>query len=179
VDDAKIIIGYEVEQGGGDALLLATQLGSLIGGGLEVVAVLPWPQHLANADDLQREVDTELDERFAAIREQLGDFDVATRGVAHHSPAQVLLAAAEDADADLIVIGSSHRGPVGRTLLGGVGESLSHGAACAIAIAPHGYGEAEEGEFRRIAVAYDGSDEAAIGRASSTTPSPGSARPSP
>ena len=156
------IIGYDPEHGGADALALGRRLAALIGTGVEVVSVLPWPRHLADQEDLQREVDTELAESFAAVREELEGVDVATRGAAHHSPAQVLAALAEDDDVALIVLASSHRSPVGRTLLGSVGESLTHGAPCAVAIAPRGYGQHEDAELTRIAIAYDGSDEAEV-----------------
>jgi nucleotide-binding universal stress UspA family protein len=157
---SKTIIGYDPEHGGADALALGRRLAQLLGGGIEVVTVLPWPSHLAAHDDLQREVDDELAERFAEIREELDGLDVTTRGVAHHSPAQVLSSLAETEEAAVIALGSSHRGPLGRTLLGSVGESLTHGAPCAVAIAPRGYGQDGDAERARIAVAYDGSEEA-------------------
>jgi nucleotide-binding universal stress UspA family protein len=159
---ARTIIGYDPEHGGDDALALGQRFGRLLGGGIEVVAVLAWPQHLADTEDLQRQVDAELDERFAAIRDALDGFELTTRGIAHHSPAQVLTALASDDGAAVIVIGSSHRGEIGRTLLGTVGESLTHGAACAVAIAPSGYAGTGESELARIAVAYDGSDESTV-----------------
>ncbi len=156
------IIGYDPEHGGDDALALGRRFGHLLGGGIEVVAVLPWPRHLADSDDLQREVDAELAERFGAIRDELDGFDLTTRGVAHHSPAQVLTALADDEGAAVIVIGSAHRGEIGRTLLGSVGQSLTHGAACAVAVAPSGYADAGGGELAQVAAAYDGSDESKI-----------------
>ncbi len=61
-----------------------------------------------------------------------------------------------------IVLGSSHRGAIGRTLLGSVGESLLHGAPCAVAVAPAGYGERGKHELRNIGVAFDGSPEAQV-----------------
>ena len=51
-----------------------------------------------------------------------------------------------------IVVGSSHRGPVGRIVPGSVGERLLHGAPCPVAVAPRGYsGEAFAG-IQRIGV---------------------------
>jgi nucleotide-binding universal stress UspA family protein len=158
--DAKIIIGLDPERGGADALALGRQLAPLFGAAIEIVAVLPWPSHLAGHQDLQRAVDAELSERFAALRDELDGIEVVTRGVAHHSPAQVLSAIAEDEGVSLIVLASSHRGPVGRTLLGSVGESLTHGAPCALAVAPRGYAQDEDPSLNRIAIAYDDSEEA-------------------
>jgi len=64
------------------------------------------------------------------------------------------------ARADLVVVGSSHHGPVGRVLLGSVGERLLSGARCAVAIAPRGHAARSSREIRLIAVAFDGSAEA-------------------
>ena len=64
--------------------------------------------------------------------------------------------------ADLIVVGSSHHGPVGRVLLGSVGERLLSGAPCAVAIAPRGHAARDSHEVRRVAVAFDGSREAQL-----------------
>jgi nucleotide-binding universal stress UspA family protein len=45
--------------------------------------------------------------------------------------------------AELLVVGSSHRGPAGRTMLGGQTLAALNGSSCAVAIAPRGYGMAE------------------------------------
>jgi nucleotide-binding universal stress UspA family protein len=59
----------------------------------------------------------------------------------------------------VIVVGSTHRGPVGRLLPGGVGERLLTGAACPVAIATRGYADRSAGRLGCIGVAFDGSDE--------------------
>jgi nucleotide-binding universal stress UspA family protein len=43
---------------------------------------------------------------------------------------------AELTDADLLVIGSSRRGLLGRALIGGDTRAALNGASCAVAIAP-------------------------------------------
>ena len=54
------------------------------------------------------------------------------------------------------MIGSAHRGPLGRILLGSTGESMLSGAPGGIAVAPLGYADGEQG-LARIGVAVDGS----------------------
>ena len=77
-----------------------------------------------------------------------------------HSVAAGLQREAQRAQAELIVVGSSHRGPIGRATLGTHSTRVVHGAPCAVAVAPHGL--AGRGvRLRSIAVALDGSDEAA------------------
>lgn len=76
------------------------------------------------------------------------------------SPATAILERAERDAPDALVLGSPHRGAVGRTLLGSVAEEVLHGAPCAVAVAPRGYAGAGHGPFGLIAVAYDGTPEA-------------------
>jgi nucleotide-binding universal stress UspA family protein len=67
---------------------------------------------------------------------------------------------AEEREAAAVVVGSSHRGRVGRVLLGGTAERLLHGSPCPVAVAPMGHHEREDAAFRVIGVAYDGGKDA-------------------
>lgn len=67
---------------------------------------------------------------------------------------------AKDRDADLIVTGSSHRGPLGRILNGDDARATLHGVPCAVAIAPRGYAENAKA-ITRIGLGFDGSPESA------------------
>lgn len=81
---------------------------------------------------------------------------------------------ARSEDADLIVLGSTHRGPIGRVLPGATAERLLGEAPCPVAIAPRGFGHLDEsdpgwrplsdggadGGMRVIGVGYDGSPAA-------------------
>ena len=60
--------------------------------------------------------------------------------------------------ADLLAVGSSRRGLLGRVLLGGDTQAALNGAPCAIAIAPTWYSR-EPAAMRAIGVGYDGSPE--------------------
>ncbi len=66
----------------------------------------------------------------------------------------------EEPGTGLIVVGSTTRGPIGRLLIGGVGERLLAGGACPVAVAPHGYSERDAAGLRCIGVGLDGSQEA-------------------
>lgn len=76
------------------------------------------------------------------------------------SPAQVLLERAEREGVKLLIVGSPHRGPIGRALIGNVTKGVLHGAPCEVAVAPHGYAAVHHDPYRAIAVAYDGTPEA-------------------
>jgi nucleotide-binding universal stress UspA family protein len=95
---------------------------------------------------------------LAEARDALPASDrVRIRAVASDSPSRALAELAAAENADLVVVGSSHRGPLGRVLPGATAERLLHTAPCAVAVAPRGY---RGGDILRIGVAYDGSPEA-------------------
>lgn len=66
---------------------------------------------------------------------------------------------AEMIEADLLVVGSSRRGLLGRAALGDDTRAALNGAPCAIAIAPAGYSSEPPTLMREIGVGYDGSPE--------------------
>jgi nucleotide-binding universal stress UspA family protein len=75
------------------------------------------------------------------------------------SPARALHRMAEEDNADLLVVGSTHRGQVGRVLVGGVTAGVLHHAPCPVAVAPLGYATRAVAPTT-IGVGYDGGDEA-------------------
>jgi nucleotide-binding universal stress UspA family protein len=80
-----------------------------------------------------------------------------TQVIAEGSPARALHTLAETRGADLVVVGSTHTGRLGRVFPGATGEKLLHGAPCAVAVVPRGH---PDRPLARIGVAYDGTDEA-------------------
>lgn len=90
------------------------------------------------ARTLGRDADRAVD-RVAALIGDTG-IPVSTTAIADgSSPARALRALAEREDAQLLVIGSSERGPVGRVSSGAVTDRLLHHAPCPVAIAPAGF----------------------------------------
>lgn len=82
---------------------------------------------------------------------------IETRTVRADRPAEVLADIGRDERRDLIVVGSPHRGLLGRALLGSVARSLIHTATIPVAVAPRGFAD---GALRRLVVGFDGSPEA-------------------
>lgn len=66
---------------------------------------------------------------------------------------------AEMIEADLLVVGSSRRGRLGRAALGHDTRAALNGAPCAIAVAPVGYSTEPPALMREVGVGYDGSPE--------------------
>lgn len=77
--------------------------------------------------------------RVATATEAAGVPVRTTAVPADDSPARALHEFAEDADAKLLVIGSSARGRIGRALPSAVTDRLLHGAPCPVAVAPVGF----------------------------------------
>ena len=156
----RLLVGVDGRDGGHDALELARVLASESNG--EVVAVtvlyggsLPMEYALLKDDDAK-----EAEPIFAAARAKVGDFGMQTRAFGGGSPARILTNLAEEEEFDAIVVGSPHRGAIGRVLIGSVAGSLLNGAPCDVLVAPRGYADEQHDSLRTIAVAYDGTPEA-------------------
>lgn len=74
------------------------------------------------------------------------------------SPPHSLHEAAKRSGAALIVVGSTHRGPVGSIVPGSTAERLLHGSPCAVAVVPAGYA-AVAPDLATIGVGYNGFEE--------------------
>lgn len=84
------------------------------------------------------------------------------------APSLGLVGLAEREDAGTLVVGSPHRGRVGRALLGSVAHHVLHHAPCEVVVAPRGYaGRERRPRIAKVGVAHDGKPEsrAALRRA--------------
>jgi nucleotide-binding universal stress UspA family protein len=152
-----IVVGWDGSAQAGDALELAGLLARLVRGSATVATVvvdrLGVLQRSARDDALLREAEQRLD-RVRSGR-VLG-MKVATRALVSSSPAHGLHDLAEELSAAMIVLGSTHRGSFGRVFPGSVADDLLHGAPCAVAVAPRGYGTRYANRLLRVvAVAFD------------------------
>jgi nucleotide-binding universal stress UspA family protein len=77
------------------------------------------------------------------------------------SPGRGLHRLAQHERADLLVVGSSHRGGLGRVVIGDDTLAALNGAPCAVAIAPRGYVSARP-DWTTIGVGDDGSPESTL-----------------
>lgn len=156
----RVLVGFDGSEGGRDALELARLLGSRPGGSAVVATVLfggPLPVDLAGLD---AEEAGEAEPIFEEARAKLAGIELETRPYGGASPAAILTTLAEQEDFDAIVVGSPHRGAIGRVVLGSVARSLLNGAPTDVAVAPTGYAASEHETIGAIAVAYDGTPEA-------------------
>ena len=151
-----IIVGVDGRQGGRDALALAQRLRPVAG---ELVAVQAYAceSYASGPADARYE-----SERHAEVQATLADeigragITAGAQAVLDGGPAHALHRAAEEERAALIVVGSSHRGPVGRVVAGDVASSTLHGSPCPVLVAPVRYAE-DAGPLATIGVGFDGS----------------------
>jgi nucleotide-binding universal stress UspA family protein len=156
---ATIIAGVDARPGGRDALALAGQLSETFDGRLLAVHAYPYDYFVIRGAD---EAFESAMHRAAqeTLEGELARAGVAARAIAmpDDSPGRALHRIAERERADLIVVGSAHRGPVGRVLAGDVTAGTLHGAPCPVLVAPRGHAVLG-GELRTVGVAFDGSPE--------------------
>jgi len=156
----EVLAGVDFGPGGRDAIALASRL--LDGEGkLTLAHVFPGqllPSH-AVTPGLTREDRERAEGRLA---EERAEAHVAAElVVAQGSPGHALHELAEDRGADLLVLGSCHRGVLGRAMLGDDTRASIDGAPCAVAIAPAGYA-GHPAPIVSIGVGYDGSPESEL-----------------
>lgn len=153
----KLVVGVDGRSGGRDAIALAQQL-----------APSPERMVLANiygigAFGASAGVGAQATDARHLLTSARHDHGLTCDTVARldSSPGRGLHKLAEHERADLIVVGSSHRGGLGRVLLGDDTLAALNGAPCAVAIAPRGYVFASP-TWTTIGVADDGSAESTL-----------------
>jgi nucleotide-binding universal stress UspA family protein len=153
---SKIIVGYDGGPEASDALQLGGLLANVTGAELIVAYALAPPL----------EFETSISARFASVfdraRSELPNRDFGMRELRDVSaPAGLADLAATEA-ADLIVVGSTHRGMLGRTFPGSVGERLLSRTQCPVMVSPRDFARHEHFGIGLVGVAIDGSDGAQV-----------------
>jgi nucleotide-binding universal stress UspA family protein len=158
---STILVGVDDRPGARDAVALGEALAVALRADLVVAHVYPLDPVAGSTaygaapdSPLAHEADEIIDRAVADI-----DHPFRRMAIPHLSTIGGLHQAAERVGAEAIVVGSTHRGTIGRIMLGSHAERLLHDAPCAVAVAPHGLADADWA-LRRITVAYDGSAEA-------------------
>lgn len=176
-----VLVGYVPHKGGRGSLDLGLQFAHALGQPLTVVTVVPrqW-----STPSMAR-----VDAEFAEYAEQVGEeaeakakayltddpsveVEIAYRAVPGRSVSSALVEAAQDCDAQLLVLGSSTDGAVGRVVVGSVTDKLLHSSPIPLALSPRGYRSIASDGFTRFTCAYSDVPEsqnvvaevAAIGR---------------
>lgn len=160
----RILVGYDGRERSRDALALARGLAAIEGAALVLASALELDP-LATPQDAYERATAEAEDRLSAsARELLGEVPFRLRIVGGVAAPRALTELAEAERADVIVLGSTHHGGIGRVHPGSVGASLLHGAPCAVLIAPTGFAAREQLEIASIGVGFDGRDQSGHAR---------------
>ncbi len=169
----SIVVGHDGSKRGSDAIALAAVLGAGRAAVTAVIAV-PFPPQTVGDPPIHagagardwNELCADLRARGRELLEAeawpgLGAIDVSTHVLLDDSAGRALTLLCEAEQPDLLILGSSHRGPLGRVLLGGTAERLLSGAPCSVAVAPAGYAGSPAERLERVGVGFDGSESSA------------------
>jgi nucleotide-binding universal stress UspA family protein len=155
---ARIAAGVDGFREGRDAATLASMIARAAGAELLLVAVHPDPMIVLPAEigwtGMRKEA-----ERF--LRETREAVAPGARIVVETdwSVPRALERVVQRERRDLLVVGSSRRGPEGRVGIGSRTRQLLSHSRCALAVAPRGLSEQPAQRLARIGVGYDGAPE--------------------
>ncbi|HEX6388460.1 MAG TPA: universal stress protein [Solirubrobacteraceae bacterium] len=155
---SQAVVGVDGSEGGLDAIALARRLVSdanlTLVNAYGILAIPPGYVTYSDAAAQLERAAVEMLQHTAAERAR----GAQTLAMPFSAAGFALHVAAEQQHADLIVIGSAHRGPVGRVLVGDDCRATIHGAPCPVAVAPHDYAE-DIAPIERVLVGFNGRPE--------------------
>lgn len=154
-----IISGYDGSDGARAALRFSKRLADALGADAVAANVYPLVPAILGKGATAGALHELRDEARVAAAKVLTDSGVS--GVeqiayAAQSPAEGLHALADERRAALVVAGGTHRGAVGKVVMGSTAEKLLHGTPCPVAVVP---ADAEDRPITTIGVAFDARQE--------------------
>ena len=136
----NVIVGVDGRPGGRDAIALASQLTDP-DATITLVHVHPGTPRQSGALSPAAREEREASERLLQQERASTGIDAALSSSMALRPARGLHELAEEKSADLLVVGSCSRGPVGQVMSGDDTLAALNGAFCAVAVAVSGYAE--------------------------------------
>lgn len=135
----RVVVGYTATDAGADALALGARLGAALDAPVHAVVVLPSAENNVSIPTDAGYERLVQDTARGWLREAVAPY-VGIRGHVRFAQAvsDGLVAAAEEFDAGVIVVGTGGGGPRGRHRLGTTAEELVHSAPVPVALAPEG-----------------------------------------
>ena len=154
----SLVVGLDGRKHDADALALARSLHAAFGVEIVLAHVIPpGPpgQGMAEFEAIERCEGRDLLARTARDFEPRADTEL----IGPRATADGLSRLALERHASMLVLGSSHRGKIGRIVPGGVTSQLLARTPCGIAVAPVGYAQSVPTPISSIGVAYDATSE--------------------
>lgn len=162
-----IIAGVEDSRESRDALRFARQFSDAEGAALHVVSVFSDTIFVSSLEEIEVSRDSYFRHMQDVAEEELEQPFEFHQVISTSVPAG-LTSAAEELGAEAVVIGSSHRGPIGRVLMGDEGSQFATASPCAVVVTPRGWARKAPDSIGRIGVAYNGTAESKTALESAT-----------
>ena len=156
----RVLVGVDGGPGGRDAIALARLLAAPDG---VITLAHIYGQDLVIGRGGPETVSIERGKAEVLLEHELASASLDAQLVtsSDHHVGRGLHLLAERLSADLLVVGSTRHGVLGRVLLGGETRAALSGAPCAVAIASRGY-RGQPQELDTLGVGYDGSPESRL-----------------
>jgi nucleotide-binding universal stress UspA family protein len=144
----RVLLALDGSKGAGEAERIAVEISAATGSVLDIVRVLeaelyrpyPGPEYRegweADLERSKRQVEAFLDEHARSLRAE--GVEIGDAHLALGDPDKEIVRFAEDAHADLIVLGSRGLGRLKRALLGSVSDSVVRHAHCPVLVVRQG-----------------------------------------
>jgi nucleotide-binding universal stress UspA family protein len=160
----KYLVGYSPDQGGREALALATVLARSCGGPLVVCTVIPetWgPPSPARVDAEYAAFLVENARKALGKARSTLAADIPAEFIVRAAPSAKagLFLAAQETGSDIIVLGSERSAALGRFAEGGVTTEVLRSADRPVAMAPRGYAPPADAKLKRLTCAFAGTSE--------------------
>lgn len=158
---SKVVVGIDEETHGRDAIALARRLAAPdaritfahVHPAMTAAAMTAAALTAGRTADAPADYPEETHDLLVAAIQESG-VDAWMRWIGSPTVASGLRAIAHEVGADLVVVGSTGRGRLTRTLLGNPTTDTMAEADCVVAVAPHGYADRSH-ILHRVGVAYD------------------------
>jgi nucleotide-binding universal stress UspA family protein len=159
----KVIVGFDGTDQGLDALELGRSLASACGTPLSVAYIYEeQPSFHGATREYGQGMRARIQEMFSRARTAVGD-DVKVETVSLGASSRIKgFSDVAKGGTNLLVVGSTHHGSVGRVVIGGFAEQLLAAGGHAVAVAPYGLRDAGRRELGVVGVAFDGSNESRV-----------------
>jgi nucleotide-binding universal stress UspA family protein len=138
---SPILVGYDPKSADLSPVDFAAAAARFTGAPLVVASVLPGGSVLERLSGGEHGHAGSDEGALDEVRSHLkaAGVEATFDAVRHTTPARGLAHAVERAQPALLVLGSTHRGGVGRVLPGSTAERVIHGAPCSVVVVPHGH----------------------------------------
>ena len=157
-----IVVGYSGSDESRDAIALTRELAGLLHAPVVSVSVITSAPLETDLRTFTADLRDRAEHLKAEALDALSGLDeVEAISTPAPSPARELDRIAGQRHAVMVVLGSTHRGALGRVVPGTVADRLLAGGRCPVAVAPRGLASSTV-RFSRIGVAFDGSPEARV-----------------